>query len=140
MDREQMESLIERHITAERERDIAAILATCTEDIEQDAIGREPAVIRGRDALETFYREFMADLEYATVTSVRRLYGDDFIVDESIIDAVAHGRPFEMEGYGRPIRFRTLRIFEIAGGLIRRVSVWADLSTIHAQLAPPKHA
>jgi len=73
-------------------------------------------VIRGRDALGAFYREFMADLEYATVTSVRRL------------------------GYGRPIRFRTLRIFEIGGELIRRISVWADLSTVHAQLAPPKHA
>jgi hypothetical protein len=140
MEREHMERLIERHITAERERDIAAILATCSPDIEQDAIGREPSVIRGRDALEAFYREFMADLEYATVTSVRRLYGDDFIVDESLIDAVAHGRPFDMEGYGRPIRFRTLRVFEISEELIRRVSVWADLSTIHAQLAPPKHA
>ena len=140
MEREHMKSLIERHITAERERDIPAILATCTADIEQDAIGREPSVIRGRDALEAFYREFMADLEYATVTSVRRLYGDDFIVDESMIDAVAHGRPFDLEGYGRPIRFRTLRIFEVGGELIRRVSVWADLNTIHAQLAPPKHA
>jgi len=140
MEREHMERLIERHITAERERDIAAILATCTPDIEQDAIGREPSVIRGRDALEAFYREFMADLEYATVTSVRRLYGADFIVDESVIDAVAHGRPFDMEGYGRPIRFRTLRIFEVGDELIRRVGVWADLNTIHAQLAPPKHA
>ena len=140
MEREQMESLIERHIKAERERDIPAILATCTPDIEQDAIGREPSVIRGRDALEAFYREFMGDLEYATVTSVRRLYGEDFVVDESMIDAVAHGRPFDMEGYGRPIRFRTLRVFEIGVELIQRISVWADLSTIHAQLAPPKHA
>jgi predicted ester cyclase len=140
MEREKMERLIERHITGERERDIVAILATCTPDVEQDAIGRQPNVIRGHDALEAFYREFMADLEYATVTIVRRLYGDDFIVDESMIDAVAHGRPFDMEGYGRPIRFRTLRIFEVGDELIRRVSVWADLSTIHAQLAPPKHA
>jgi len=140
MEREQMHRLIERHITAEQERDIAAILATCTPDIEQDAVGREPSVIRGRDALEAFYREFLADLEYATVTSVRRLYGDDFIVDESMIDAVAHGRPFDMEGYGRPIHFRTLRIFEIGGELIRRVSVWADLNAIHRQLAPSTHA
>jgi len=140
MEREHMERLIERHITAERERDIVAILATCALDIEQDAIGREPSVIRGYEALEAFYREFFDDLEYATVTSVRRLYGDDFIVDESMIEAVAHGRPFDMEGYGRPIRFRTLRVFEIGGELIRRVSVWADLNTIHAQLAPPKHA
>jgi hypothetical protein len=41
----------------------ARALSTCTPDIEQDAIGREPSVIRGRDALEAFYREFMADLE-----------------------------------------------------------------------------
>lgn len=83
MEREQVVRLIERHITAEQERDIAAILATCTPDI---------------------------------------------------------GRPFDMEGYGRPIRFRTLRIFEIGGELNRRASVWADLNTIHRQLAPSRHA
>lgn len=135
-----MEQLVERHIVAERERDVAAILATCAPDIEQDAVGREPSVIRGRDALEAFYREFLDDLEYATINSVRRLYGDDFIVDEAVIDAVARGRPFDMEGYGRPIRFRTLRIFEMGGGLIRRVSVWADLASIRKQLAPASHA
>jgi len=140
MERSQIERLIERHMTAERERDITAILATCTPDVEQDAVGREPSVIRGREALESFYRDFLADLEYASVTSVRRLYGDDFVIDESIIDAVARGRPFDMEGYGRPIRFRTLRIFEIGDELIRRVSVWADLDAIHRQLAPPTHA
>jgi uncharacterized protein len=140
VERTQLERLIERHLTAERERDITAILATCTPDVEQDAVGRDPNVIRGHEALESFYREFLADLEYAAVTSVRRLYGDDFVVDESMIDAVAHGRPFDMEGYGRPIRFRTLRIFEVGDDLIRRVSVWADLDAIHRQLAPPTHA
>src|SRR2546423_9971782 len=43
---------------------------------------------------------------------------EDFVMDESLIDGYAHGRPFDLEGYSRPVRFRILRIFEFRDGLI----------------------
>ena len=70
---------------------------------------------------------------------VRRLYGDDFAVDESIVEGYAHGRPYDLEGYGRPVRFRLLHLFEFRDGLISRENAWLDMLAIQRQLAPPRH-
>jgi ketosteroid isomerase-like protein len=132
-----LDDVIDRRLVAEHTRDVEAILATCAPDVEQDVAGREPNTIRGHAALREFYREFFADLEYASTTHERRLRGADFALDEAVIEAIAHGRPFDLEGYGRPIRFRILRLFEMRDGLIARESIWADIAAIRRQLAPP---
>jgi len=69
------------------------------------------------------------------VKSLRRLYGDDFLVDESLWRGKAPGRPFGLEGRGRPLEFRLLHVVEFAGdGMIRRENVWVDLGAIARQL------
>ena len=87
MTRDERDRILERHVAAEQKRDIAAILATYT-DIEHDAVGRDPNPITGKDAIGVFYREFLNDLEHARVIPVRRLHGDAFAVDESIVEGV----------------------------------------------------
>jgi hypothetical protein len=139
MTREEMDRLLERHFEALRRRDIDALLTTYTDDIEHDAVGRDPNPIRGKHALGAFYRESLADLANTKVIPVRRFYGDDFVVDESILDGYAQGRPFDLEGYSRPVRFRLLRIFEFRGGLIARENAWFDIVAVQRQLAPPRH-
>jgi len=120
MTRDEIDRILERHFAAEQKRDINAILATYSDDIEHDAVGRDPNPITGKAAIGVFYREFLNDLEHAKVIPVRRLYGDDFAVDESIVEGYAHGRPYDLEGYGRPVRFRLLHLFEFRDGLISR--------------------
>jgi uncharacterized protein len=139
MTRDEIDRILERHFAAEQKRDINAILATYTEDIEHDAVGREPNPITGKAAIGVFYREFLSDLEHANVIPVRRLYGDDFAVDESIVEGYAHGRPYDLEGYGRPVRFRLLHVFQFRDGLISRENAWLDMLAIQRQLAPPRH-
>ena len=82
------------------------------------------------------------DLAESRVTSLRRLYGDNFLVDESIWEGTAPGRPFGLEGHGRPLRFRLLHVVEFdeqaaldnsAGGM-KREQVWVDLAAIIKQL------
>jgi hypothetical protein len=69
------------------------------------------------------------------VTSLRRLYGEDFLVDESLWRGKAPGKPFGIEGRGRPLEFRLLHIIEFdAGGAIKRENVWLDLAAIMQQL------
>lgn len=138
MTRDEIDHLLDRHFNAERKRDIAAILATFTDDIEHDAVGREPNPIRGKAAVGAFYREFLGDLEHARVMPVRRLYGDDFAIDESIVEGHAHGRPYDLEGYGRPVRFRVLHLFQFRDGLIARENAWLDILAVQRQLAPPR--
>jgi predicted ester cyclase len=66
---------------------------------------------------------------------LRRLYGDGFVVDESLWRGKAPGRPFGLEGRGRPLEFRMLHVLEFAeSGQITRENVWVDLAAIMQQL------
>jgi len=131
--------VLARHFAAQQKRDIDGILATYTEDVEHDAVGRDPNPLHGKAAVGTFYKESLPDLESTKILPIRRLYGEDFVVDEALLDGYARGRPFDMEGYSRPIRFRILRIFEFRDGLIERETAWFDIIAIQRQLAPPRH-
>ena len=52
----------------------------------------------------------------------------------------APGRPFGLEGHGRPLEFRLLHVVEFAEtGDIRRENVWVDLAAIMRQLPPESH-
>jgi ketosteroid isomerase-like protein len=137
MTRDEVDALLERHFAAELAGDIPGILATFTDDIEHDVVGRQPNPLQGKDAVGAFYKEFLPDLEHTRVTPVRRFYAEGVVIDETLVEGYAHGRPFDLEGYGRPVRFRLLRIFELRDGLISRVNAWFDLGTIRRQLAPP---
>lgn len=138
MTRDEIDRILERHFAALQKRDLDAILATYADDAEHDAVGRDPNPIRGREALGAFYRESLADLANTKVIPVRRLYGESFAIDESILDGYAQGRPFDLEGYSRPVRFRMLRIFEFQDGLIARESAWFDMVAIQRQLSTPR--
>jgi hypothetical protein len=78
-----------------------------------------------------------ADLADGEVRSTRRLYGENFMVDDSIWRGTAVGRPFGLEGRGRPLEFRLLHVVEFSeSGDISRENVWLDLGAIQQQLAP----
>jgi len=139
MTHDEIDRILERHFAALQKRDLDGILATYDDDVEHDAVGRDPNPTHGKAALGTFYRESLADLANTKVIPVRRLYGDEFAIDESILDGYAHGRPFDLEGYSRPVRFRMLRIFEFRDGLIARENAWFDIVAVQRQLAPPRH-
>jgi hypothetical protein len=82
-----------------------------------------------------FYEALFADLSDGKVRNLRRLYGEDFLVDDSIWSGKAPGRPFGLEGRGRPLEFRLLHVIEFAGnGDIKRENVWVDLASILQQL------
>jgi len=66
---------------------------------------------------------------------LRRLYGDGFLIDESLWQGHAPGRPFGLEGRGRPLDFRLLHVVEFTEtGQIQKEQVWIDLAAILQQL------
>ena len=57
------------------------------------------------------------------------------MVDESLWRGKAPGRPFGIEGRGRPLEFRLLHVVEFSdSGDIKRENVWVDLAAIQRQL------
>ncbi|MDQ3630444.1 MAG: ester cyclase [Actinomycetota bacterium] len=134
MTREQMDSLVEDHFRAEEARDIQAIVAEFASECEHNVPGRPGGAIRGEAQIAAFYRGLLSELEIERFEGVRRWYGDDHVVDESILDATARGRPFGLEGHGRQVRVRLLHVFDFGDGLIRRESAWLDFAGLQEQL------
>lgn len=135
LSREQMDRKMDEHFGFEARDDIAGVLATLTEDAEHDIVGWPTGPTLGREAARGFYEALFADLSDGEVSCRRRLYGDDFLVDDSVWRGKAPGRPFGLEGRGRDLAFRLLHVVEFSdAGDIRRENVWIDLAAILQQL------
>ena len=133
--RTDMDRKIDEHFGFEARDDVAGVLATLAGDVEHDIVGWPGGPTHGRDAARPFYETLFADLSDGRIECLRRLYGADFLVDESLWRGKAPGRPFGLEGKGRPLEFRLLHVVEFAGnGDIARENVWVDLAAIIRQL------
>lgn len=133
--REQMDQRIDEHFGFEARDDVEGVLATLAADAEHDIVGWPGGPTHGREAARAFYEAMFADLSESKVECVKRLYGDGFLVDESIWSGKAPGQPFGLDGKGRPLQFRLLHIIEFAAsGDIQRESVWLDFAAILRQL------
>lgn len=131
----EMDRRLDRHFDFEARDDVAGVLATLAPDVEHDVVGWPSGPLRGRDAVRPFYETLFADLADGRVECRRRLHGPDFLVDESLWRGTAPGRPFGLEGRGRPLEFRLLHVVEFdAAGAIARENVWVDLAAIQRQL------
>jgi predicted ester cyclase len=133
--REQMDRKLDEHFGFEARDDVEGVLATLSPEVEHDIVGMPTGPTHGRDGARPFYEALFADLSEGRVECLTRLYGEDFLVDESLWRGRAPGRPFGLDGRGRPLEFRLLHVMEFAGdGNIRRENVWIDLAAIMRQL------
>lgn len=134
--RELMDAKLNEHFGFEARDDVEGVLSTLTDDVEHDIVGWPAGPSHGPEEARAFYLSLFADLADGKVEMVRRLYGENFIVDESIWSGTAAGHPFGFEGRGRPLSFRLLHVLEFAeDGRISRENVWLDSAAIAQQLA-----
>jgi hypothetical protein len=135
MTRNEMDRKLDEHFAFEAQDNVQGVLATLSQDVEHDVVGWPTGPAQGRAGARPFYEALFADLSDGKVRNLRRLYGEDFLVDDSIWSGKAPGRPFGLEGRGRPLEFRLLHVIEFAGnGDIKRENVWVDLASILQQL------
>jgi hypothetical protein len=130
-----MDKKIDEHFGFEARDDVEGVLATLAPDAEHDIVGSPLGPTRGREGGRAFYVGLFADLSESSVETIRRLYGDDFLVDESLWRGRAPGLPFGLEGKNRPLEFRLLHVVQFAdNGDIARENVWIDFAAILKQL------
>jgi uncharacterized protein len=133
--RRQMDQKLDEHFGFEASDNVEGVLATLADDVEHDIVGYPTGPTHGPDGARGFYESLFADLSDSNVKSLRRYYGEDFMVDESLWSGKAPGRPFGLEGRGRPLSFRLLHVIEFSkNGDIKRENVWLDLAAILQQL------
>ena len=132
---DQMDRKIEEHFGYEAADNVEGVLATLAPDATHDIVGYPTGPTRGRDNARGFYTQMFADLSESKVSVVKRLYGENFMVDESLWEGRAPGRPFGLDGRNRPLTFRLLHVLEFtADGQIQREQVWLDMAAILKQL------
>lgn len=130
-----IDRLIDEHFAYEANDNVEGVLATLAPDVEHDVIGSPTGPVHGREATRPFYEGLFADLSEGKVETQRRLYGDNFAIDESLWRGRAPGKPFGIDGRNRELAFRLLHIFEFNdAGMIARENVWLDLGAIQQQL------
>jgi hypothetical protein len=131
----QMDHKIDEHFQFECQDNVDGVLATLAPDVEHDIVGAPGGPTFGRGNARGFYEGLFSDLSDGKVRCLRRLYGENFLVDESLWSGKAPGRPFGLEGKGRPLEFRLLHVIEFASsGDIKRENVWLDFASITQQL------
>jgi uncharacterized protein len=81
---QQMDQKMDEHFAFEGRDDIDGVLATLTEDVEHDIVGWPFGPSHGREGARKFYETLFVDLSDSSVRCVKRLYGHNFMVDESV--------------------------------------------------------
>jgi hypothetical protein len=133
--REEMNARIDEHFGFEAADNVDGVLATLSQEVEHDIVGWPAGPTHGREGARPFYNALFADLSDGTVECRKRLYGENFLVDESLWRGRAPGHPFGLDGKNRPLAFRLLHVIEFGpSGDIARENVWVDLAAIIRQL------
>jgi ketosteroid isomerase-like protein len=133
--REQMDQIVGQHFMFEATDDIEGVMGTLTEDAEHEVIPSPVGALTDRAKMRAYYAMLFNALEGESVTPLRRLYGEDFVVDETIWHGhVNDGGAFLCPGKSGPVSFRLLHVFNLRDGKITREQVWCDLASIQQQL------
>src|SRR6202008_413329 len=132
---QQMDRKMDEHFAFEGRDDIDGVLTTLTDGAEHGIVGWPFGPSHDRVGARKFYETLFVDLSHSKVRCVKRLYGANFMVAESVWSGRAPGMPFGLEGRNRPLEFRLLHVMEFAdSGDIKRENVWLDLAAIMQQL------
>ena len=130
-----MDEIINQHFRYEATDDVAGVVGSLAEKIEHEVVPSPVGMQTDRAKIASFYSMLFADLRGERVTPLRRLYGKDFVVDESLWHGrIENGRIFLCEGRSGKVSFRLLHVFELEGEKIKREQVWCDLAAIQKQL------
>jgi ketosteroid isomerase-like protein len=130
-----MDTAVIEHLGYEAADDVDGVMATLSDDPEHEVIPSPVGKLTDRAKIRAYYEMIFGDLRGGSVTPVRRLYGDDSLVDETTWHGrFDDGRSVLLDGTSGDVSFRMLHIFRFRNGKICSEQVWTDLAAIQAQL------
>jgi ketosteroid isomerase-like protein len=129
--REQKDEIVDQHFMYEANDDIEGVMSSLTEDAEHEVIPSPMGALHERQKIREYYEMLFPCLRDGSVEAVRRLYGDDFVVDETTWRGqLADGHALLLDEKTGPIELRLLHIFNLRDGKIAREQVWCDLALV----------
>ena len=135
MTREAMDQAVNDHFGFEAADDLDGVMASLADEIEHEIVPSPVGVQHDKSLVRSYYARLFDAVKGESVTPIRRYYGDDFVVDETLWHgAIADGSVFLCDGRSGQVDFRLLHIFEFKDGRIAREQAWCDLAAIQRQL------
>src|SRR5262249_53079979 len=125
LSRDEMDRIVNEHFGFEAQDDVDGVMASLASRVEHEVVPSPVGVLHDRGKVRAYYEMLFGAVKGESVTPIRRLYGDDFIVDETMWHgSIADGAVFLCAGKSGPVSFRLLHVFELADGKITREAAW----------------
>jgi ketosteroid isomerase-like protein len=133
----EMDRVIDQHFQFEATDDIDGVMASYADGpVVHEAVPSRFGRLTDRAKMREFYELVFSCARGDKATSIRRLYGDDFIVDETQWEGEQFdGKPFLLDGKGGHMSIRILHIFTFRDGKIASETVWLDHAAMARQLS-----
>jgi ketosteroid isomerase-like protein len=133
--RAELDKIVDEHFMYEATDDLDGVVSSLADTIEHEVVPSPMGVQTDKAKIRSFYEMLFTCLDGESVTPLRRYYGDDFLIDETLWHGrVKDGHPFFLDGKSGPVSFRLLHVFEVKDGKITREQAWCDLAAIQQQL------
>ncbi len=134
MSREEMDRIVDEHFMYEATDDLDGVMSSLADDpVRHEAIPSPVGVLTDRKKIRDYYAMLYACSRGDKVTRIRRLYGDNFMVDETLWEGeMIDGKPFLLDGKSGKGANRLLHVFTFRGGKIDHEQVWVDLAAIQS--------
>src|SRR5688572_5753203 len=103
---QQMDQIINQHFMFEATDDVDGVVASLADEVEHEVVPSPMGAQTDRAGIRKFYKMLFADLKGEGVTPVRRLYGKDFVVDETMWHGrIEDGQMFLCQGKSGKVSF-----------------------------------
>ena len=133
--REQLDQVVDEHFVFEANDDLEGVMNSLGERVRHEVIPSPVGELTEKSDIRSYYASLFKSVRGESVTPLKRYYGDDFLIDETLWSGyVEDGAPFLCDGKEGPVSFRLLHVFEVKDGKIAREQVWCDLAAIQKQL------
>lgn len=134
MTREDMDRIVDEHFRYEANDDLDGVMSSLADGpIRHEAIPSPVGELTNRAQIRAYYQMLYASARGERATQVRRLYGDDFMVDETLWEGeMLDAKPFLLDGKRGRGANRVLHVFTFRGGKIAHEQAWIDLAAVQA--------
>ena len=136
MSREEMDKIVDDHFRFEATDDLDGVMASLAEGpLRHEIIPSPFGEISDRQQIRGYYTMLYKCARGDKATTIRRLYGDDFMVDETLWEGeIVDGKAFLLDGKsGRSVN-RLLHVFVFRDGKIAFEQAWIDLAAMQQSL------
>ncbi len=135
MNREDMDKAVNAHFGFEAADDLDGVMSSLASEVEHEIVPSPVGAQHDKAKIKAYYAALFQSVKGESVTPLKRYYGDDFIIDETLWSGeIFDGSPFLCAGKKGKVSFRLLHIFEFKDGKISREQAWCDLAAIQRQL------